>query len=108
MSNPHALLCPYRHVPNCDFYDFETGACNAELGSILLYICSIISEDLTMKKIKAFSISDFQNMIESAEKTETIAAVIVLLLAQWKKKQSNTVAVGAVLRACAVWCESHV
>lgn len=61
-----------------------------------------------MKKIKVFSAADFLNMIEFADKPETIAAVIVLLLSQWKKKQSNHVSVGAVLRACAGWCESHV
>lgn len=46
MSEPYAPMCPYRHIPNCGFYDFETGACNADLAPVLSDICSIISEGL--------------------------------------------------------------
>lgn len=60
-----------------------------------------------MKQIKVLTLGDFTAIVDDADKPETVAAVIVLLLAQWKKKQSSFPVVAAVLRKCADWVESH-
>lgn len=60
------------------------------------------------KKVPKYCVADYRAILEESREPRTVAAVLVLAMAQWKQKGLNNVNFATVLDMCSEHVKKHM